>query len=174
VKDNPSILKNINITFNFNDENQFYETHLNDENVEDEIRNMEVSNWVSQVSTIKEIRHFLVEQQRKIGKDKGVVMDGRDIGTIVFPDAELKIFMTAKPAIRATRRFEELQNRGKDVDYNEVLLNIMERDRIDSSREESPLIKADDAITLDNTLMTKDQQAQVALTWAKGVIAALS
>jgi cytidylate kinase len=174
VKDNPEILKNINITFNFNVANQFYETHLNDENVEDEIRNMEVSNWVSQVSTIKEIRHFLVEQQRKIGQDKGVVMDGRDIGTIVFPDAELKIFMTAKPDIRATRRFEELQARGKDVDYNEVLLNIMERDRIDSSREESPLKKADDAITLDNTDMTKDQQAQVALTWAKGVIAALS
>ena len=174
VKKNPEILQNINISFQYNPSSQFYETYLNDENVEDEIRNMEVSNWVSQVSTIKEIRHFLVEQQRKIGEEKGVVMDGRDIGTIVFPDAELKIFMTAKPAIRATRRFEELKARGKDVDYNEVLLNIMERDRIDSSREESPLKKADDAITLDNTDMTKDQQAQVALTWAKGVIAALS
>lgn len=172
IKVNPEMLKNIDITFKFNPANQFYETHLNDENVEDEIRNMEVSNWVSQVSTIKEIRHFLVDQQRKIGEDKGVVMDGRDIGTVVFPDAELKIFMTAKPEIRATRRFEELQARGKDVDYKEVLLNIMERDRIDSSREESPLKKADDAITLDNTDMSKDQQAQVALTWAKGVIAA--
>ncbi len=174
VKNNPAILQNIDISFKFNAISQFYETYLNNENVEDEIRNMEVANWVSQVSTIRDIRLFLVEQQRKIGKDKGVVMDGRDIGTIVFPDAELKIFMTAKPEIRAKRRFEELQARGKDVDYKEVLLNITERDRIDSSREESPLKKADDAITLDNTDMTKEQQAQVALTWAKGVIAAYS
>jgi cytidylate kinase len=153
---------------------EFYQTFLNGENVEDEIRNMEVSNWVSQVSTIREIRDFLVEQQQKMGKNKGVVMDGRDIGTVVFPDAELKIFMTARPEVRAKRRYDELMAKGKDVNYDEVLMNILERDRIDSSREESPLKKADDAITLDNTDMTREQQSGVALRWAKGVISAFS
>lgn len=173
LKDHAEILDNIDISFRFNESSSFYDTWLNGERVEDEIRSMEVSNWVSQVSTIKSVRDFLVKKQRQIGENGGVVMDGRDIGTVVFPEAQLKIFMTAKPEIRAQRRFAELQERGKDVDYEEVLLNIRERDRIDSSREHSPLVKADDAITLDNTDMTKEQQAKVALTWAKGVIAAL-
>lgn len=174
IKSNPELLNNIEIEFLYDPASQFYQTHLNGENVEDEIRNMEVSNWVSQVSTIREIREFLVEQQQKMGKNKGVVMDGRDIGTVVFPDAELKIFMTARPEVRAKRRYDELIAKGKDVNFDEVLMNILERDRIDSSRAESPLKKADDAITLDNTDMTREQQSGVALRWAKGVISALS
>lgn len=174
VKENPDLLSDIHIEFIFDPEAAFYQTHLNGENVEDEIRNMEVSNWVSQVSTIREIREFLVEQQQIMGKNKGVVMDGRDIGTVVFPDAELKIFMTARPEVRAKRRYDELIAKGKDVNFDEVLMNIVERDRIDSTREESPLKKADDAITLDNTDMTREQQSSVALRWAKGVISALS
>lgn len=174
VKENPGLLSDIHIEFRFDPETAFYQTHLNGENVEDEIRNMEVSNWVSQVSTIREIREFLVEQQQIMGKNKGVVMDGRDIGTVVFPDAELKIFMTARPEVRAKRRYDELIAKGKDVNFDEVLMNIVERDRIDSTREESPLKKADDAITLDNTDMTREQQSSVALRWAKGVISALS
>lgn len=174
VKENPSLLSAIDIEFRYDREKEFYQTYLNGENVEDEIRNMEVSNWVSQVSTIREIRDFLVEQQQMMGRNKGVVMDGRDIGTVVFPDAELKIFMTARPEVRAKRRYDELIAKGKDVNYDEVLMNILERDRIDSGREESPLKKADDAITLDNTDMTREQQSGVALRWAKGVISAFS
>jgi cytidylate kinase len=172
LKSNPTILNDINIEFRFNPSLQFFETFLNGKLVEEEIRGMEVASWVSQVSAIKEVRDFLVAQQRKIGLEKGVVMDGRDIGTVVFPDAELKIFMTARPAVRAKRRFDELREKGKDVNYEEVLMNIMERDRIDSTRAESPFLKADDAITLDNTDMTREQQAEVALQWARGVIAA--
>lgn len=174
VKQEPELLKNIHIEFKFQPDAAFYETWMNGKNVEDQIRGMEVSNWVSQVSTIGEIRRFLVEQQRNMSVEKGVVMDGRDIGTVVFPDAELKIFMTARPEVRAKRRYDELVAKGKDVNYDEVLMNILERDRIDSSRDDSPLKKAEDAITLDNTDMTREQQAQVALRWAKGVILAQS
>ncbi len=172
LRTQPEILNDIHIEFKFQPENSFYETWMNGRNVEELIRGMEVSNWVSQVSTIGEVRKFLVDLQRKMGLTKGVVMDGRDIGTVVFPDAELKIFMTAKPEVRAKRRFDELISKGKDVNYDEVLLNILERDRIDSTRDDSPLKKAEDAITLDNTDMTREQQAQVALRWAKGVILA--
>ena len=170
VAANPALLDSIHIEFLFDPERNHFDTHLNGENVEPFIRGMEVSRWVSHVSATKAVREFLVEQQRKIGADKGVVMDGRDIGTVVFPDAELKIFMTAQPEIRAKRRFLELKNKGMDVDYDEILMNIRERDMMDSSREISPLRKAEDAITLDNTTMTKEGQARVALSWARGVI----
>lgn len=170
VAQDPAVLGNIKIHFEFNPEKSFYETHLNGTNVEDEIRSMRVSRFVSPVSTLKVVRDFLVAQQQEIGKDKGVVMDGRDIGTVVFPNAELKIFMTASPEIRAKRRYEELIKNGVHVNYQEVLHNIRERDHIDSTRIESPLAKASDAITLDNSSMTKNEQARLSLSWAKGVI----
>ncbi len=170
VAQDPAVLGNIKIHFEFNSEKSFYETHLNGTNVEDEIRSMRVSRFVSQVSTLRVVRDFLVIQQQEIGKNKGVVMDGRDIGTVVFPDAELKIFMTASPEIRAKRRYEELIKKGVHVNYQEVLHNIRERDHIDSTRKESPLAKAPDAITLDNSSMTKTEQARLSLSWAKGVI----
>jgi cytidylate kinase len=173
VEQDPALLGNIKITFEYNPERHFYETHLNGVNVEDRIRGIEVSRNVSQYSTLAEIRTFLVSQQQEIGKNKGVVMDGRDIGTVVFPEAKLKIFMTAPAEVRAERRYKELTNKGVAVSYEEVLNNINERDYIDSTRELAPLKKADDAITLDNTHMTREQQMKLALTWAKGVIAAL-
>jgi CMP/dCMP kinase len=170
----PAILGNIKITFQYEEERHYYETYLNGENVENEIRSMEIARKVSPVSAIAEVRHFLVAQQQQMGEQKGVVMDGRDIGTVVFPEAELKIFMTASAEIRAKRRYDELTAKGIHVNYQEVLHNIKERDFIDSNRAESPLIKAEDAITLDNTSMSKKQQAQLSLSWARGVIKALS
>ncbi|MFB1004323.1 MAG: (d)CMP kinase, partial [Bacteroidia bacterium] len=164
----------IKIHFEFDSEKCFYETYLNGVNVEKEVRGMRVSKFVSPVSTLKVVRDFLVAQQQEIGKDKGVVMDGRDIGTTVFPDAELKIFMTASPEIRAKRRYEELEKKGVHVQYQEVFHNIRERDHIDSTRAESPLAKAKDAITLDNSSMTKDEQARLSLSWARGVIQSLA
>jgi cytidylate kinase len=174
LKDDPAVLGNIKIDFKFDPEKKFYETYLNQVNVENEIRNMRVSKYVSPVSTLKVVRDFLVKKQQEIGQSKGVVMDGRDIGTVVFPDAELKIFMTASPEVRAKRRYEELSKKGIHINYKEVLHNIRERDQIDSTRKESPLKKAEDAITLDNTSMTKQEQAKISLQWAKGVIAALT
>ncbi len=171
IKKDPEILKSIEIKFKYNSEADFFETYLNGVLVEKEIRAMEVANFVSEVSAIKQVRDFLVFQQKQLAKDKGVVMDGRDIGTKVMPDAELKIFMTADPIIRARRRFEELEGKSMLISYDEVLANIKKRDLIDSTRAESPLVKADDAIILDNTNMSIDEQAKVALTWAKGVIA---
>jgi len=171
IKKDPEILKSIKITFKYNDETDFFETYLNGVLVEKEIRDMEVANYVSEVSAIKQVREFLVHQQKQFALEKGVVMDGRDIGTKVIPDAELKIFMTADPVIRARRRFEELEGKEVLISYEEVLANIKKRDLIDSTRAESPLMKADDAIILDNTNMSIDEQARVALTWAKGVIA---
>lgn len=174
VSEDPALLGNIQIEFRLNPDKGFYDTYLNGVNVEDEIRGMEVSRLVSKVSALDEVRTFLVAKQKEIGAKKGVVMDGRDIGTVVFPDAELKIFMTASPEVRAKRRFEELQKKGVDVHYQEVLLNIKERDYIDSHRDNSPLKKAEDAIELNNTSMTKEEQAKLALQWAKGVILALT
>lgn len=171
VRKDPSILNNIHISFKYNESTDFFETYLNDVFVESDIRTMEVAKYVSEVSTLKEVRDFLVVQQQQYGKDKGVVMDGRDIGTKVLPDAELKIFMTADPIIRARRRFEELEQKQIPASFEEVVENIKKRDLMDSSREVSPLIKADDAIILDNTNMSKDEQTRVALSWAKGVIA---
>ncbi|MDA8886297.1 (d)CMP kinase [Bacteroidia bacterium] len=174
VAEDPALLGNIKITFVYDAEKSFYETYLNGENVEKEIRSMEVSRRVSPVSAIRTVRLFLVAQQQNIGANRGVVMDGRDIGTVVFPDAELKIFMTASAEIRAKRRYEELQKKGIHVNYQEVLHNIRERDHIDSTRDESPLAKAEDAITLDNSAMSKDVQARLALQWARGVIKSLA
>lgn len=174
VAEDPALLGNIKISFEYEHEREYYETYLNGVNVEKEIRGMHVSRNVSPVSAIKEVRDFLVAKQKEIGQAKGVVMDGRDIGTVVYPDAELKIFMTASPEIRAKRRYLELEKKGINVNYQEVLHNIRERDHIDSTRAESPLIKAEDAITLDNSAMSKEVQAKLALKWAKGVIASLA
>lgn len=136
---------------------------LNGKDVEKQIRSMEVAGYVSEIATIREVREKLVLSQREMGKNGGVVMDGRDIGSVVFPDAELKLFVTASPEVRAERRFKELTEQGRNVTREEVLVNLMERDRIDTSRKESPLIKVKDAIVLDNTNMTPEQQLEFAL-----------
>lgn len=156
-----SILQNINISFQFNDALGFAEVYLNGNNVERQIRTLEVSNHVSQVATVSEIREKMVLQQQRFGKDKGVVMDGRDIGTVVFPDAELKLFMTATAEKRAQRRYDELIARGDEVIYEDVLKNVQTRDHIDSTREDSPLIKAEDAIEIDNSDMSLDEQFDI-------------
>jgi CMP/dCMP kinase len=153
-----SSLPEIKITFRINYDTGYYETLLNGEKVERELRDRAVSDNVSAVSTIAEVRQKLVGLQREIGARGGIVMDGRDIGTVVFPHAELKIFMTASPAVRAKRRYLELLEKGLPADIAAVEKNINERDRIDSSREISPLRKADDAVELDNSAMTVDQQ----------------
>jgi cytidylate kinase len=150
-------LDNISISFKINSQNNSV-TFLNGLNVEKKIRSMRVSELVSQVSTIKEVRLEMVEQQRKMGKDKGVVMDGRDIGTAVFPNAELKVFMTADMLVRAFRRQRELLDRDQLVDLDDVLLNLKERDRIDTTRAESPLKQATDATVIDTTFITLDEQ----------------
>lgn len=153
----------IKLVFKFNPMLGFAEMYLNDVNVETEIRTIEVSNYVSKIAEISEVRSKLVEQQQEMGKDKGVVMDGRDIGTVVFPDAEIKIFMTASPITRAERRYKELQKKGDDVSFNQVLKNVEERDYIDTHRDDSPLIKANDAIEFDNSNITKQEQFQKVL-----------
>ncbi len=153
-----SELKNIRITFQWDEKAGKNTTFLNGENVEDEIRQLEVSQNVSPISTIAEVRTEMVKQQRENGKNKGIVMDGRDIGTVVFPDAELKIFMTASPEIRAKRRYLELKEKGQDVNFEDILKNVEGRDKIDSTREVSPLKKADDALILDNSNLTREEQ----------------
>ncbi|MFE3869168.1 (d)CMP kinase [Flavobacterium sp. LS2P90] len=156
-------LPNIKLQFKFNADLGFAEMYLNDVNVETEIRTIEVSNFVSKVAEVSEVRAKLVEQQKEMGKDKGIVMDGRDIGTVVFPDAELKIFMTASATTRAQRRFDELQQKGDDVTYEAVLKNVEERDYIDTHRVDSPLVNADDAIEIDNSYLNREEQFQVVL-----------
>lgn len=151
-------LDKIQLRFQFNDQLGFGEMFLNGENVEKEIRTLEVSKLVSKVSEISEVRKKLVLEQQSMGKDKGVIMDGRDIGTVVFPNADLKLFMTASPDKRAKRRYKELIDRGDDVNYDEILHNVVERDRIDSTREDSPLVKANDAIEFDNSDMGLEEQ----------------
>ena len=158
-----SNLDKIVISFTFNPELGFAEVYLNGVNIEREIRTLEVSSFVSKVAAIPEVRYQLVKQQQKMGKDKGVVMDGRDIGTVVFPYAELKLFMTASADKRATRRFDELIGRGDDVKYEDVLRNVQERDYIDSHREDSPLVQAEDAIAIDNSDLTLEQQFDTVL-----------
>ena len=148
----------ISLKFIFNEDLGYGEMYLNDENVEKEIRYMEVSEQVSKVAAIPQVRKMLVEQQQEMGKEKGVVMDGRDIGTVVFPEAELKIFMTASTEKRAQRRYDELKERGDEVEYEAVLKNVKDRDFMDSTREDSPLIKADDAVEFDNSEMGLEQQ----------------
>ena len=148
------------INFKYNTDTLRYETFLNGQNVEREIRTLQVSNNVSPVSTIKEVRQKLVRLQKRMAESKGVVMDGRDIGTVVLPDAELKLFMTADPKIRATRRFEELKSMGVDASLDEVLKNISQRDEIDTTRAHDPLIQAPDAIVVDNSHLTLEEQFQ--------------
>ncbi|MDN3673827.1 (d)CMP kinase [Flavobacterium branchiarum] len=151
-------LPSIQLVFQYNAALGFGEMFLNGENVENEIRTIEVSSFVSKVAEVSQVRSKLVEQQKEMGKNKGIVMDGRDIGTVVFPDAELKIFMTASAETRAQRRFDELQQKGDNVTYEEVLKNVVERDYIDSHREDSPLVIADDAIEIDNSYLNKEEQ----------------
>ncbi|WP_310377516.1 (d)CMP kinase [Flavobacterium sp.] len=148
----------VKLVFKFNPDLGFAEMYLNEVNVETEIRTLEVSNYVSIVAEISEVRSMLVEQQKQMGKDKGIVMDGRDIGTVVFPDAELKIFMTASSNTRAERRFKELKQKGDIVTFDEVLKNVEERDYIDTHRADSPLMKANDAIEFDNSSISKLEQ----------------
>lgn len=155
-------LKDIHIRFKWDEKCGKNTTFLNGENVEDEIRRLEVSENVSPISTIAEVREEMVRQQRENGKNKGIVMDGRDIGTVVFPEAELKIFMTAAPKIRAERRFTELREKGVETTFEEVLANVEGRDKIDSTRAASPLKQADDALILDNSKLSRTEQ----LTWA--------
>ncbi len=151
-------LPNIKLHFQFNTELGFAEMYLNNENIEKQIRTIEVSNFVSKVAEVSEVRAKLVEQQQQMGKDKGIVMDGRDIATIVFPDAELKIFMTASAQTRAQRRFQELQQKGDAVSFDEVLKNVEERDFIDTHRDDSPLLKDKNAIEIDNSYLSREEQ----------------
>jgi len=151
-------LQKINLEFRFNEQLGFAEMYLNNVNIENEIRTIEVSRCVSKIAEISEVRTMLVQQQQQMGKNKAVVMDGRDIGTVVFPDAELKLFMTASAETRAQRRFDELVEKGQMVTFDEVLQNVQERDYIDTNREDSPLVKAKDAIEIDNSSMSKEEQ----------------
>ncbi len=163
-------LPDIHISFKYNPKDQKSDTFLNGENVEKEIRELEVSNNVSPVATIKEVRAALVEIQKELGKERGIVMDGRDIGTVVYPDAELKLFVTASPTIRAQRRFDELTAKGSIVSFDEILKNVEERDYIDQNRAESPLKKAEDAIVLDNSNMTREEQLNWVLDKVKNLL----
>ncbi len=164
-------LENISISFTRNKASGKAEVCLNGVNVEREIRNMEVSSFVSPIATVSEVRAKLVEQQQYMGEEKGIVMDGRDIGTVVFPNAELKIFMTASAEERAKRRYTELLERGDEVSYESVLANVQERDHIDTTRKDSPLVIAEDAIEIDNTETNIDDQFHTILQLAKDRIA---
>lgn len=159
-------LKDISLEFIYNPKSERSEIFLNEENVEYVIRDMVVAEKVSDIAAIKEVREYAVAQQQKMGKNRGIVMDGRDIGTVVFPDAELKIFMTADNAVRVERRFQELYEKNPNVTIEEVKNNLELRDYIDSHREVSPLRQADDALILDNTNLTEKEQFQKALKWA--------
>ena len=155
-----SLLDQIEISFRFNPTRGASDIYVNGEFVEGKIRTIEVSNFVSAVSSIAAVRTKLVAMQQQMGKKRGVVMDGRDIGTVVFPDAELKIYMTADATVRAQRRYEELKAKGDDVNFEEILENVISRDKADMSRTISPLRKADDALVLDNSSMTVEQQME--------------
>lgn len=160
-------LSEISLEFAYNPQTGQSDMLLNDEDVEALIRDMLVSEHVSEVSAIKEVREFAVAQQQKMGEKKGIVMDGRDIGTTVFPDAELKIFVMADPAVRVERRFKELYAKNPSITLEEVRANLEMRDYIDSNREFSPLRKAEDAIVLDNSSLTREEQLSLALGWAR-------
>ncbi len=163
-------MNGISISFKFNEETKKADTYLNNENVEKEIRGMEVSSHVSPIATIPFVREAMVDQQRLMGEDKGIVMDGRDIGTTVFPDAELKIFVTASAEVRAQRRYDELKAKGENANYEDILKNVQERDYIDSHREVSPLKQAEDALLLDNSHLTIDEQNEWILNKANEII----
>ena len=167
-------LKEISLEFIYNEKSQQSEMHLNEENVEYVIRDLVVAEKVSDVAAIKEVRKFAVEQQQLMGKKKGVIMDGRDIGTVVFPKAELKIFLTADNAVRVERRFKELFEKNPNVTIEEIKANLEMRDYIDSNREESPLRKADDAVLLDNTNLTAEETIHKVAKMAKQAIAQVS
>lgn len=154
----------IEVRFAVNQEGQS-ETLLNGENVEKAIRQMEVSSHVSGVASISDVRRFLVKQQQKMAESKGVVMDGRDIGTVVLPEAELKVFVTAKQGVRTQRRFEELLSKGEKITKQEVEANLVQRDLQDTTREDSPLVEAEDSILLDNSELTRDEQLEKVLSW---------
>ena len=153
-----SNLKNISLSFKFNKSLGFSEMYLNHKNVEKEIRSLEVSQLVSRVSAISEVRRKLVQEQQLMGLNKGIVMDGRDIGTVVFPEAELKLFMTATANERASRRYKELIERGDEVQFSDILFNVQERDKLDSTRKDSPLVRAKNAVEFDNSTMDIDEQ----------------
>ncbi len=153
----------IKLSFKFNPELGFAEMYLNDKNVETEIRTLEVSGFVSKIAEVSEVRAKLVEQQQQMGKNKAIVMDGRDIGTVVFPDAELKIFMNASLEVKAKRRFDELTQKGDKVTFAEILENVKERDFIDTHRDDSPLVKAIDAVEINNSNLTREQQFEKVL-----------
>jgi len=163
-------LPKINLKFVFDDKLGYAAIYLNGENVEEEIRTMEVSQFVSKVAAVSEVRGKLVSLQKMMGREKGVVMDGRDIGTVVFPNAELKVFMTASAEKRAKRRYLELQGNNQKVSYEEVLKNVEERDHLDTTRKDSPLIKAEDAVEVDNSEMGIDEQFEKILKLAKDKI----
>jgi len=163
-------LPKIKLEFRFNADLGFAEMYLNGENVEKPIRTIEVSNFVSRIAEVSEVRAKLVDQQQEMGTNKAIVMDGRDIGTVVFPNAELKIFMTASAETRAQRRFDELQQKGDTVTYEEVLKNVVDRDHMDTHREDSPLIIADDAIEIDNSYLSREEQFAVVLELVKDVV----
>lgn len=174
-KESDEILKalaDIHLSFAFNEASNKSEIQLNDENVEHYIRDMIVAEKVSEVAAIKEVRAFATAQQKKLGKKRGIVMDGRDIGTTVFPDAELKIFMTASPEVRVKRRFQELYATNPNITLEEVKHNLELRDYIDSNRAESPLRQADDAIVLDNSHLTREEQLEKVIGWVEDRIAA--
>lgn len=163
-------LDDITLKFVYNPDLEFAEMYLNGENVEKEIRTLGVSQLVSHVAEVHQVRVKLVEQQKHMGERKGVVMDGRDIGTVVFPNAELKIFMNSAPGVRAQRRFKELIELGQEVTYEDVYKNVIDRDYIDTHREDSPLVKADDAIEMDNSYISKQEQLEKVLVLAKYII----
>jgi len=158
------LMGDVHISFQFNPETGRPDTYLNNNKVEDRIRSMEVSERVSIVAALDFVRAEMVKQQQAFGKEKGVVMDGRDIGTTVFPDAELKIFLTASPEIRAQRRYDELKAKGQEASFDEILENVKERDYLDQHREVSPLVQAEDAILLDNSHLTIDEQNEWLMT----------
>ncbi len=162
-----SVLNNIDLSFVFNAELGYAEIFLNDKNVESFIRSIEVSNMVSKVASISEVREKLVQQQQKMSLNKGIVMDGRDIGTVVFPEAELKLFMTASAEKRALRRYKEMTDNGVQIQYESVLENVTSRDHLDTTREDSPLVKASDAIEIDNSEMNVAQTYALAMTYVK-------
>lgn len=172
INDPSAVLSGLDrLQIHFEAEEEGNQTFLNGENVEEEIRKMYVSEAVSPVAALSAVRRAMVQQQQEMGKSKSVVLDGRDIGTVVFPDAELKIFLTADPHIRAQRRFDELEAKGLKPDFQAVLKNLQERDHIDSTRADSPLKKAENAIEIDNSHLNQEQQLQIALDLVQAVAA---
>ncbi len=167
-------LDQVDLDFVFNPDLGFSEMYLNGENVESEIRSLEISNLVSKISTIPQVREKLVNYQKKLGENRGLVMDGRDIGSVVFPDAEIKLFLSAKPEVRAGRRFKEMTDKKEEVSYEEVLENVIMRDELDTKRKISPLIKAKDAIEIDNSDMEKAEQFHYILNLVQNKIAKLN